>query len=44
MRDAFAGLHEGHEESLRAMRSRIERLQVEARAGFAANWPSKPGS
>jgi hypothetical protein len=38
MHDAFAGLRDAREESLREMRARIERLQVEARARFAAEW------
>jgi hypothetical protein len=38
MHDAFAGLRDAREESLREMRVRIERLQVEARARFAAEW------
>lgn len=36
MRDAFEGLGDAHEKSLTAMRARIERLQVEARARFEA--------
>lgn len=36
MRAAFCGLGDAREESLAAMRSRIERLQVEARARFEA--------
>lgn len=36
MRDAFEHVRDAREESLRAMRARIERLQVEARARFEA--------
>ncbi|GDX83257.1 hypothetical protein LBMAG42_50680 [Deltaproteobacteria bacterium] len=44
MHDAFSGLRDAREESLRAMRARIERLQVDARARFAANQPTNAGS
>jgi hypothetical protein len=44
MHDAFAGLRDAREESLREMRVRIERLQVEARARFAAEWLASPVS
>ncbi len=44
MHDAFAGLSDAREESLRAMRVRIERLQIEARKRFAANRPANAGS
>lgn len=44
MHDAFAGLRDAREESLRAMRVRIERLQVDARTRFAANRPANAGS
>ena len=37
MHDAFEGLRDSREESLRTMRARIERLQVGARGRFAAN-------
>ena len=36
MHDAFEHVGDAREESLRAMRARIERLQVEARARFDA--------
>ncbi len=36
MPDAFRGLGDAREESLVAMRARIERLQAEARARFEA--------
>lgn len=44
MHDAFEGLRDAREESLRAMRARIEQLQVDARARFAANRPANAGS
>ena len=44
MHDAFEGLRDAREESLRAMRARIELLQVDARARFAANRPANAGS
>ena len=44
MHDAFEGLRDAREESLRAMRARIERLQVDARERFAANRPANAGS
>jgi len=44
MRDSFAGLRDAREESLRAMRARIERLQIEARTRFAANRPANASS
>lgn len=37
MHDAFSGLGRAREESLTAMRARIERLQAEARARFDAS-------
>lgn len=37
MHDAFSGLGRVREESLAAMRARIERLQAEARARFDAS-------
>ena len=37
LRDAFSGLAGAREESLTAMRARIERLQAEARARFDAS-------
>lgn len=37
LRDAFAGLVEAREESLRAMRARIDALEVQARARLAAS-------
>lgn len=37
MHDAFSGLGRAREESLAAMRARIERLQAEARARFDAS-------
>lgn len=37
MHDAFSGLGPAREESLTAMRARIERLQAEARARFDAS-------
>lgn len=36
MHDAFEHVRDAREESLRAMRARIERLQTEARARFEA--------
>jgi hypothetical protein len=44
MHDAFEGLRDAREESLRAMRARIERLQLDARAHFAANRPANADS
>jgi hypothetical protein len=37
MHDAFSGMGRAREESLAAMRARIERLQAEARARFDAS-------
>jgi hypothetical protein len=44
MHDSFAGLRDAREQSLRAMRARIERLQIEARTRFAANRPANTSS
>ena len=44
MRNAFAGVREAHEESLRAMHARIERLEAEARARFEASRASRARS
>lgn len=44
MHDAFAGLSDAREDRLRAMRARIEHLQIEARKRFAANRPAIVGS
>lgn len=40
MHDAFGGLREAHEASLREMRARIQRLQAEARRRFAEDHAS----
>jgi len=44
MREAFTGLHDAREDSLRAMRARIEGLRVDALARFAAYRAANPGS
>lgn len=44
MHDAFEHVRDAREESLRAMRARIERLQVEARARFEAARQASAGS
>lgn len=44
MHDAFQGLSDARDESLRAMRARIERLQIEARERFLAAQPANTGT
>lgn len=43
MHDAFQGLRDARDESLCAMRARIERLQVEARERLLAAQPANTG-
>ena len=38
MHEAFAGLREAHEQSIKEMHQRIAALQAEARARFEARW------
>lgn len=44
MRDAFAGIADAREESLRAMRARIAVLQAAARERFTGNRRANPES
>lgn len=44
MRDAFAGIREAREESLRQMRERIARLSAEVLERLHAEWPGPPGT